>query len=477
MAARWLGTGYVLALLLPALLAVLHGNPTSSFLLFACGFIALAALMMLCIQFVTSGRFERLARPLGLDAMMGFHRLAARALILAILAHVALSVWLAAGGNLGEIARSLLRLIGTGRMATGLIGLALLLVLVWLAIRRDQIGIPYEWWRLSHGVAALVVLLLSAHHAWTNGIFIRSLGSAAIVGAGLLAALASFSVIYLVRGLRARYPDWNVEQVRPLGGALHELTLSTSERSRFRFRAGQFAWVTFGRRHPVTDHPFSIASSPAELPNLRFVIKENGDFTRTISEMPKGTTAYLDGPHGNFVADTTAEAIVLIAGGVGIAPIISIVRSLADQGYQGWVALIIATREESEQLFAAEVEGLSRKLNIRSVFVVEQPSDSWQGEHGRIDEPKLRRLLSGISLLRAEILICGPLAMLAAMSTLLLEMGASRERIRYERFDYHEGSDPKSRDMRRSVLLLFATAAGLLVMTAAAGAYFSWVAR
>lgn len=473
MAVRWLGFGYVLAVLLPAFLAVLHGSPASSFPLFACGFIAIAALMMLCIQFVTSGRFERLARPLGLDAMMGFHRLAARALILAILAHVALSVWLAAGSNLGEIARSLMRLIGTERMATGLIGLALLLILVWLAVRRDQIGIPYEWWRLSHGVAALFLLLLSAHHAWTNGVFIRSLGSAVVVGAGLLAALASFGVIYLVRGLRARHPDWKVEQVRPLGGALHELTLSTSVRSRFRFQAGQFAWVTFGRRHPVTDHPFSIASSPAELPNLRFVIKENGDFTGTIGEMPKGTTAYLDGPHGNFVADTTAESIVLIAGGVGVAPITSIVRSLADQRYQGWVALIIATREESEQMFAAEVEGLSRKLNIRSVFAVEEPSASWQGEHGRIDEPKLRQLLSGTRLSRADILICGPPAMIAVVSMLMLKMGASRERIRYERFDYHVGSDPKSRSMRRSVLLLFATAAGLLVLTAAAGAYFS----
>jgi predicted ferric reductase len=384
-----------------------------------------------------------------------------------------MSVWPAPGEDLGDVVCSLVRLAGAERMVTGLMGLALLLVLVWLATQRDKIGMPYELWRLSHGVSALILLLLSAHHAWTNGIFIRTLGSGAVVGAGLLAALASFAVIYLVRGLRARHPDWKVEQVMPLGGGLHELTLSTSKRSCFKFQAGQFAWVTFGGRHPVTDHPFSIASSPTELPRLRFVIKENGDFTGTIGDMPKGTTAYLDGPHGNLVADMNAEAIVLVAGGVGIAPIISIVRSLADQNYLGRVALLIATQTVAEQIFAAEVEGLSSKLNLHAVFVVEEPSASWRGELGRIDEAKLRRLLSGISPARADILLCGPLAMMSVVSTLLLKMGALRECIRYERFDYHEGSDPKSRSMRRSALLLFATAAGLVVMTAAAGTYFS----
>jgi predicted ferric reductase len=471
MKARWLGIGYVLALLLPPLV-VLADSPLHSFAVLACAFTGIAALMMLSVQFLTSGRFEALAAPLGLDAMMGFHRLAGRIVIAAILVHLMLSVWLAAGSDLREVPSALVRVISSERMATGLISLVLVLALVVLAVRRDQIGLRYEWWRLSHGIGALFLLLLATHHAWANRIVLDT-AAAAVVGAGIILALASFGVIYGVRAWYALNSPWTVEKVTPLGRSSHEVTLSARTSPRFDFHAGQFVWVTFGRRHPVTDHPFSIASSPEELPKLRFIIKENGDFTDKISTLAKGTPAYVDGPHGNFFADSSAEAIVLIAGGVGIAPIISIARSLADQSYKGSVALMIATRGELEQLFAAEIERLSGELDIRSMLVVERPSSSWRGEHGRIDAAKLKILTTGIPLSRVEILICGPLPMMAATSLLLMKMGVPETNIKYERFDYHAGDDPKSRTMRRSFLLLFATAAASLVLAAAAAAYFS----
>ena len=471
MKARWLGIGYVVALLLPPLV-VLGDSPLHSFAVLACAFIGIAALMMLSAQFLTSGRFEALAAPLGLDAMMGFHRLAGRIVIAAILVHVMFSVWLAAGGNLREVPIALVRVISSERMATGVISLVLVLTLVVLAVRRSQTSLRYEWWRLSHGIGALVLLLLATHHAWTNRIVLDT-AAATVVGIGIILALASFGVIYGVRALHALNSPWTVEKVTPLGRSLHEVTLSARTSPGFDFQAGQFVWVTFGRRHPITDHPFSIASSPAELPKLRFIIKENGDFTDKIGTLAKGTPAYVDGPHGNFVADSSADAIVLIAGGVGIAPIISIARSLADQSYEGSVALMIATREEPEQLFAADLKRLTGKLNIRSMLIAERPSASWRGEHGRIDVAKLKVLTTGVPLSRAGILICGPLPMMAVTSQLLMKMGVPETNIKYERFDYHEGKDPKSRTMRRSFLLLFATAAASLVLAAAAASYFS----
>ena len=468
MTARSLAFGYVLALLLPALL-VLNSGSVRSFAVLACAFFGMAALLMLSAQFLTSGRYETLAAPLGLDAMMGFHRLAGRAVAAAIVVHVVISVWLAAG-ELRSVPSAFVSLISSERMATGLISLTLVLTLVWMATRRDRLGLRYEWWRLSHGIGAILVLLLAAHHARTNGFVFGS--AATLASIGIVVAIASFGVIYGVRAWRALSPGWKVESVKHLGGKLHEVTLSTA-RQGFKFQAGQFGWVTFGRRHPITDHPFSFASSPAELPKLRFIIKESGDFTNTVGSIREGTPAYVDGPHGNFIADTSAEAIVLIAGGVGIAPIIAIARSLSDQSYGGQVMLLISTRNESEQPLATELGNLSNRMNIQSMFFVERPSAGWRGEHGRIDKARLDLLASRIPLSRAEILICGPLPMIAAASMLLMEMGVAEENIRYERFDYHEGQDPKGRTMRRRFLLLFILAANLLVLTAAAAAYFS----
>ena len=473
MNSRLLAFAYASAIVLPGLLVLLGPRPMAGFLLYACGFIALASLMMLCIQFVTSGRFERLAAPFGLDVIMGFHRFAGRVVILAIAAHVLLSVWLAAGGDLSEVPAVVAEFVTSERLATGFIGLILASVLVWSAVRRDRITLRYEWWRLSHGIGALVLLIVATHHAWTNAVFMRTASVTVPIVGGIVAAFASFAVIYVIRAVKARNADWRVEGVVPLGAGLHEVTLLGASPPAFSFRAGQFAWVTFDRRHPLTDHPFSIASAPGELPKLRLIIKENGDFTNAIGSLPAGTPAYLDGPHGSFVANPKARSIVLIAGGVGVAPILSILHSLADDRFARPVAVLVATRNERDQIFMREVEELSGQLDMRTMLVVERPSESWKGERGRIDEPRLRRLISGVPVDGAEILMCGPLPMMEATSRLLLRLGLSTNQIRYERFDYHEGSDPKSQATRQRFVLLLGISTGLVLLTAAIGAYFS----
>jgi ferredoxin-NADP reductase len=112
-------------------------------------------------------------------------------------------------------------------------------------------------------------------------------------------------------------------------------------------------------------------------------------------------------------------------------------------------------------------------LDLTVMLVVEQPSATWEHERGRIDEQKLTRLLSDFPVASAEILMCGPLPMIESVSELLLRVGARPDQIQYERFDYHAGSDPKSRIVRRRTQLVLAIALGLLVGAAAAGAYFS----
>jgi predicted ferric reductase len=87
------------------------------------------------------------------------------------------------------------------------------------------------------------------------------------------------------------------------------------------YLAGQFVWMTEGpRRIPIMDHPFSIADSPTR-PGLSLIIKEMGDFTRQIGTLEPGTPIGIDGPYGEFaVQEHKADAVLLLAGGVGIAP-------------------------------------------------------------------------------------------------------------------------------------------------------------
>ena len=73
-------------------------------------------------------------------------------------------------------------------------------------------------------------------------------------------------------------------------------------------------------RPPFHDHPFSIASAPTELPRLRLVIGEAGDCTNGFGRIEPGTRAAIDGPHGSFILPEGKGPVVMIAGGVGVAP-------------------------------------------------------------------------------------------------------------------------------------------------------------
>ena len=84
-------------------------------------------------------------------------------------------------------------------------------------------------------------------------------------------------------------------------------------------------------RPPWHDHPFSIASGPADLPRLRLVIREVGDCTRTFERVSPGTRVAIDGPHGSFIVPPDKSPVILVAGEVGIAPLLGMLEEAAAQ--------------------------------------------------------------------------------------------------------------------------------------------------
>jgi predicted ferric reductase len=83
----------------------------------------------------------------------------------------------------------------------------------------------------------------------------------------------------------------------------------------------------------MKEHPFSMSSPPCADSKLEFTIKELGDFTRTIGQIEPGETAYVDGPYGAFSIDRyRAPGFVFIGGGIGLPPLMSMMRALAERG-------------------------------------------------------------------------------------------------------------------------------------------------
>jgi predicted ferric reductase len=218
-------------------------------------------------------------------------------------------------------------------------------------------------------------------------------------------------------------------------GETTTLVLKPSAAANFRFAPGQFAWFAIGRSpFSVTQHPFSFASS-AERDEVELAVTALGDFTSRVSELEPGTPVYVDGPHGVFSIDQDeGPGFGLIAGGVGIAGLISMLRTLADRQDVRPVLLFYANREWDGVAFRDEIEQLKGRLSLTVVHVLERAPEDWAGETGYVtDEVLARHQPPGYR--RFQFFICGPDPMMDAAEAALIGLGVPPERVHTERFD------------------------------------------
>jgi predicted ferric reductase len=441
MTGRGLALGYLIVVALGLALAALVPIPPDHAWGEAATALGIVALAMMALQFFSSGRFRRLTGRIGIDRSIAFHRWAARILLIAVILHPLLYT---VPTFLADPARGMDRLgmmfLGE-RARTGLIAWLAVIAIVALAVLRDRIRLPYEAWRGLHALLGVVALGFGVAHALAVGTY----ASAAMMQAywyGLTAlALATLIVVHVWRGLSFRRDPWrlvsNIEKAR----GLWELTFRRGNGRPFPYRAGQFVWLaTAPRRHTLFDHPFSIASSPRER-DLRLIIKEAGDYTNHIGELAPDTLAGIDGPHGAFtVDDKDADAILLLAGGVGIAPIMGLLRDFARSGETRPIRVIVAAGTHDRLVGRAEIEAMRDSLDLKAWFVLEDPPADWNGESGIVDEALLERAIAGLRPARTLSMACGPTAFMTSTADTLINLGLEPDNVHYERFDYDEGA-------------------------------------
>jgi predicted ferric reductase len=207
--------------------------------------------------------------------------------------------------------------------------------------------------------------------------------------------------------------------------------------SGFRFRPGQFAWLTtWGSPFKITAHPFSFSSS-AEVTDgsVAMSIRHLGDFTNKIHEVPVGRRVYVDGPYGAFVTGNPADMHVLVAGGVGITPMISMIRTLADQRDKRPVTLLYGSKDWESITFREELEALKARLNLTVVHVLANPQADWTGERGFITAEVFKSHLPA-PYAEHEYFICGPGPMMDAIEKSLGELRVPLSRYHSERYSF-----------------------------------------
>jgi predicted ferric reductase len=402
-------------------------NPGAALVLSA-GLVGFSALV---VAVVLPARLPWLIATFGIETVLAVHRLIALIAVVLVIVHLVAVLFVDPRGL------SILDLWHTTWAARAAVTstVALVLVVV-LALRRPRRQPRYEGWRLVHnGLVAIVLIAAWLHVWWLQHLVSHALVAAWFVGSGLLVAgLAARRWIWLP--IRSAKHGYVVVSVRAVPGDGVTLVIQADGHAGLPFDAGQFVWLKIGSTPFVfEEHPFSIASTAEHPERMEFTIKALGDFTELLGALRPGRRVFLDGPYGGFTIEghDDAPGFVLIAAGVGITPLLSMLRTLADRGDRRRHLLIVAARTEDELMLRPEIAALHARLSLRVVDVLSRPHPGWLGETGRITRSLLARQLPRRPR-RLEYFLCGPQPMVSAVSRDLSGLGVPLRRIHTERF-------------------------------------------
>lgn len=206
----------------------------------------------------------------------------------------------------------------------------------------------------------------------------------------------------------------------------------------FDYRPGQFLTLHIAPQGIPTKRSYTIASTPTWSDRIEITVKreDHGLVSRWLhDELKPGDEVEVEAPNGTFIfTGEEAEGVVLIGGGVGITPMMSTVRYLTETNWPGNIHLVLGFRAPRDFIFRDELALLAaRNPNLNVTVAVSQPADEpWSGAVGRIDAPLLASAVPDIATRRAH--ICGPPAMMKAVTVALLGLGVPNAQIKTEAF-------------------------------------------
>ncbi|WP_232020520.1 2Fe-2S iron-sulfur cluster-binding protein [Methylocaldum marinum] len=206
----------------------------------------------------------------------------------------------------------------------------------------------------------------------------------------------------------------------------------------FDYLPGQFLSLDIEPWSIPTRRSYTIASTPTWRDRIEITVKreEHGLASRWLhDELKPGDSLKLLAPNGNFVfTGSEAESIVLIGGGVGITPLMSVVRYLSERRWPGEIYLILSFRKPSDYIFRDEIDLLQSRnprLEVR-VSMTDPKGEVWSGPTGRIDKAFLQDAVPNIP--ARTVHVCGPPPMMDAIKVALIELGVPKTRIKTEAF-------------------------------------------
>lgn len=300
----------------------------------------------------------------------------------------------------------------------------LLLVGVWSILTR----VKHEIFIAVHKWLGMIFIIGATHAFMSGSESVLANNQFVFWYMFILTALAILTFLHysiLTDWLHPEY-RYRVLSVRLLPGGVVDIVVRPKYRIAS-FKPGQFFYVAFDFMGSDDYHPYSVASSE-DSTNMRFLVKQLGDYTNRLKDLRPGTTARLKGPYGGFTFDDKKHSKQLwIAGGIGVTPFLSKAHSLRFSKLTPEVTMFHFTKTKSE---AADREVLDIIQKDHRAFDYKCLPENKFGIVSLEDIAKQLGQLDDYA-----IYMCGPPGMVKAYNSQAKEMGLD-EQLYYEEFDY-----------------------------------------
>lgn len=215
--------------------------------------------------------------------------------------------------------------------------------------------------------------------------------------------------------------------MNPLGGILP-----------FSYLPGQFLTVAISPDGELVKRSYTISSSPTQHDYAEITVKHEIEGVVSAflhNRVQEGDLLDFSGPSGLFTfSGRECKCILLIGGGVGITPLMSVLRYLTDRSWQGEIFLIYGVRTPADIIFREELEHLQRRHpNLRVVITISRlEGTDWKGPTGHISKELIIQSVPDVA--TRYVHICGPVSMMETVKHVLAELGVPPGRVKTEAF-------------------------------------------
>ena len=394
-------------------------------------FFGLHTALIMMFQLLLVARIPWLDRRLGMDRLTSWHRWVGFTLFWTILTHATLVVLGYATLDGVSMFKTFGALAGVPASLLGMCAAAIIVFVAATSIRfaRRKV-LSYEVWHTLH-ILLYVAITLALIHQFKEGTTFRAstLSSVywwtlwtVVIGALIVGRV----VVPIWRNLRHGF---RVAAVVPESDNVVSVHITGRNMDKLPARAGQFCiWRFPGHFGLLQANPFSLSAAPNGR-SIRLTAKAVGKTSAGLRQLPVGTRVFIEGPYGAFTnLHQIREASLLIAGGVGITPI----RSLLEDSV-GSVVVLYRVQSMADAVLLPELQALARDRGAR-LHVLTGRTGAGNPPNTPFEPPNLAALVPDI--VHRDVFVCGPPAMTNAVLRSLRALNVPRLQVHAEKFGF-----------------------------------------